>query len=342
MPDKIKSPIYPYHWDVIGTDSLPHATVDPMYLEYRKKWEMNPAFGVVSDFPLHLDIEVTGRCNLMCIQCFRHSRRTNVGDMDMELFRRIIDEGIAHGLPSINPSWLGESFMHPRLVDMIRYAHDKGVMDIIINTNGVLVDGATADRILDAGATVIVFSVDAVTEKTYNRVKFGSDFALVNKNIEHLVALRDKKGLHKPRVIVQMIDMKQTHEELSAFIDYWRVRVNRVRVATYQSPDGKPHDKNRVQHKPDSIFPCPQLWQRLVIAWDGTAYPCIGDNACRMPLGNIKDKSLHDIWHGETLTRLREMHRNYEADNIEMCLRCDLNKIPKSAKNYKGGKSEKS
>lgn len=338
MSKKIKPIIYPYHWDIVGTDTLPgdKSQYNQRFFEYRRQWEENPVKYKVSEFPLQLDIEATGRCNLMCTHCVRHSRRTDVGDMDMNLFKRIIDEGAKYGLFAMIPHWLGESFLHPGLIEMIRYAKKKGVLDVRVNTNCTLLDEGMALRILDSGLDSIVCSIDAVVEETYNRIKFGSDFSLVNNNIERLIELRNERGLKKPKIIVQMIDMKKTHEELTSFVDYWRVRADRVRVATYQSPDGRPHDRNRVRNTPDSIFPCPHLWQRLVVAWDGTVYSCIGNNACRDPIGNVKETSLYDIWHGNKLNRLRKRHINYDADNIEMCLHCDLNKIPQTAKKYNG------
>ena len=115
MTTKIKPIIYPYHWEIVGNDTRPRSKDDynPRYVEYRRLWEENPVDYRVSEFPLQLDIEVSGRCNLMCTHCVRHSRRTNVGDMDMELYKKIIDEGSEYGLFAICPHWLGESFLHP-------------------------------------------------------------------------------------------------------------------------------------------------------------------------------------------------------------------------------------
>lgn len=342
MSGNTKPVIYPYHWDVVGTDTFPRNISDynPRFLEYRRAWEENPLNNKVADFPLQLDIEVTARCNLMCAHCVRHSRRTDIGDMDMGLYKRIIDEGTEFGLFAMIPHWLGEPFLHPGLIEMVRHAKDKGILDVRVNTNCTLLDEDMAFRILDSGLDSIVCSVDAVEEETYNRIKLGSDFSLVNDNIERLISLRNARGLGKPRVIVQMIDMKKTHNELTSFIDYWKVRADRVRVAAYQSPDGRPNDRNRVRNTSDSLFPCPQLWRRLVIAWDGTVFSCIGNNAQRDPLGNVKDISLYDIWHGEKLKLLRELHFNYSADDIDMCSHCDLNKIPQTVKNYKTGEKK--
>ena len=330
-----KSVVYLYHLDIVGKTNIPISQIDSKYIKYRKKWETNPRDKIVSDFPLHLDIEITGRCNLMCKHCVRFSRRTNVGDMDMDIFRKIIDEGEKNGLCAINLSWLGEPFLHPKLIDMVDYAKSKGVLEIMVHTNGTLIDKEMAEGILDSGnLDIIIFSLDSVTEEKYNRIKYGSDFRLVNQNIRYLIEQKEKRRLRKPNIIVQMIDQKQTHEELMAFIHHWRTKADKVRIATYQSPDGRPDDKMRGQNPPEIIFPCPQLWQRLTIAWDGAVYPCTGDNACREPLGNVKEKNIRDIWHSECLKHLREKHSKFEADDLEICSHCDLNKVPKLVNDY--------
>lgn len=330
---KIKPTIYPHHLDIIGKSKIP-SVYSSEYLEYRRKWETNPVERIVSEFPLQLDIESTGRCNLMCRHCYRFSRRTSVGDMDFDLFKRIIDEGHKYGLYAINLTWMGEPFLHEQIIEMINYSKSRGVLDIMIHTNGTLIDEKMSEKILDSGLDTITFSIDAVVEKHYNRIKYGSDFKLVNRNIRRFIELKNKRGQKKPVIIVQMIDQKQTHEELMAFVQYWRTKVDIIRISNYLSPDGKRNDKLRYKNPPKVIFPCPQLWQRLVIAWDGSVYPCCGDNACRDKLGNVNQTSIYEIWHCDRLNYLRNKHQQYEADSIDACMHCDANKIPELIDNY--------
>jgi radical SAM protein with 4Fe4S-binding SPASM domain len=331
--------VYPYHLDIIGKTTVPTGKIDSKYIEYRRQWESNPCEKIVADFPLNLNIELSGSCNLMCKHCFRFSRKTDIGTMDFSLFKKIIDEGANHNLFAINPTWMGESFLHPEILDMLNYAKSKGIMDIIVNTNATLIDKKMSEKILDDGSIdVIVFSLDSITEENYDLVKYGSNFKLVNKNILQFIDLKEKKGLKKPKVIVQMIDQKQTHEEVMSFIHYWRTKADIVRIAIYESPDGKMEDKMRSHNAPDVLFPCPKIWQGLAIAWDGIVYPCTGDNSCRDPLGNVNEKSIKDLWHSDRLNLIREKHSKFEADDLEICTHCDLNKVPKIVNDY--GKDE--
>lgn len=345
----VKPQIYSHHSDIIGRSRIPSGEApNQRYIEYRRQWEENPIEFEVSDFPLHLNIEASGECNLMCRHCVRHVRPGEVGNIDLDLFKRIVDEGAEHRLCSISPEWLGEPFIHPQIIEMIKYAKDRGVLDVRVNTNGTLIDEKKAREIIDSGLDEIIFSVDAVTQKTYNRIKPGNEeknyFRIVNENIERLLDLKKAEGVEKPVIYVQMIDLAQNHEELRNFTSYWRHRADMVRIAEYQSPGGNRKEKNRILNSPESIFPCPQLWQRLSITWDGLVYPCggaypyagIAKESCEMFLGDLKKgESLYDIWHGRKMNYLREKHEKYEADSLDGCRHCDLNKIPKEINNYK-------
>jgi len=324
-----------YHYlDIAGKSNLNGQRINQEYLNYRKAWEENPKHHVISDFPLYINAEATGNCNLMCVGCFRFSRKTEGrGYMNFNLFKKIVDEGKEYGLKAINPSWLGESFLHPQIIEMINYAKSQDILDVVIDTNGTLINEEMSKKIIDSGLDRVVFSIDVATESEYNRVKCGSDFKEVNENINYLIDLKNKRGLRKPIVTVQVWDKGQNKDELMAFIYHWKNKADKIRVSNYHYPDSKPNEKDKAKQE-GKIFACPQLWQRLVVGWNGIVYPCLGDNACREPLGNLEETRIYDIWHGEKLTSLREKHKELKANELEMCLHCDLNKIPAIANNY--------
>ena len=104
---------------------------------YRKLWPEAANYSILSSFPLHLDLELSGVCNFSCTSCFQNGLIEGpLGFMEYELFKKIIDEGVAKGLCAIKLQIRGESFLHPRIFDCIRYAKGKGVLDIQITTNG--------------------------------------------------------------------------------------------------------------------------------------------------------------------------------------------------------------
>jgi radical SAM protein with 4Fe4S-binding SPASM domain len=305
--------------EVLGTDRYHdcNSVYGKGYLEYRKGWKEYPEKAIVSDFPLHVDIESTNACNLRCTMCMRNFMTEDIGYMDWELFKRIIDEGARHGLPSIKLNYRGEPLMHPRIVDMVRYAKEKGVMDVQFNTNGLLLTGDLARKLIEAGLDRIIFSFDGATKETYEKIRTGSDFERVVGNIRRFVEIRDSMGSKKPCVRVQMVKMDENEHEIERFIDMWVPVANRVAVSTKREPGGT---EREVVH-----FPCPQLWQRIMVCWDGEVRVCCGDWGGKIAMGNIKDSGIADIWKSERYSKLRKMHQDRRYGEIPACAKCEVN-----------------
>jgi len=100
------------------------------YKKYRKDWMENPKKFIVSDFPLHLDIEATNRCNLKCVFCDKlpYLSKDKIGDMDMGLYKKIIDEGARYGLMGVKLSYRGEPLLNKNVVEMVKYAKNRAIL----------------------------------------------------------------------------------------------------------------------------------------------------------------------------------------------------------------------
>ena len=69
---------------------------------------------------------------------------------------------------------------------------------------------------------------------------------------------------------------------------------------------------------------CPQVWQRLSVLWDGTILPCNHDDDQKLAFGNVKEKSIYNVWNGKKLKQVRELHKNGDAHLINACDGCYL------------------
>ena len=92
----------------------------PEYKNYRKLWRDTAVKHIKTEFPLHLDIEVTSYCNLACPMCPR-THRVEMGKwenrmMKLDTFKKIIDEGSKKGLKAINLNNFGESFYNKNII----------------------------------------------------------------------------------------------------------------------------------------------------------------------------------------------------------------------------------
>ena len=111
------------------------------FILYRFKWNFFPKIGFVSQYPLHVDIEVTNRCNLKCTMCIKSSEKDqgNQGDIDLSMAYHIL-EAIGGKVYSVKFNWRGEPLLYKNLPQLVAYAKFLGIPEVQINTNAILLD----------------------------------------------------------------------------------------------------------------------------------------------------------------------------------------------------------
>ena len=116
-------------------------------------------------------IEVNTGCNLSCPVCF-----ANAGpgySLTMAQVESMLDRFVEiEGDPEVVQFSGGEPTIHPRILDMIQAAKDRGIRNVMINTNGVRI--ARDDRFLEGLAKLrpaIYFQFDGLEEETYRAIR---------------------------------------------------------------------------------------------------------------------------------------------------------------------------
>lgn len=106
-----------------------------------------------------LDLELTRRCNLRCDYCFVGWSRGWAGDLPMDVARQVITEGRGR-FPVLHFTG-GEPFAYRGLLELIDLGIAQGYGDIVINTNGTLVDAPWVAALASRAANVrITVSLD--------------------------------------------------------------------------------------------------------------------------------------------------------------------------------------
>lgn len=297
----------------------------PAYLEYRRRWNDNPEKYIVDAFPIHLDLESITSCNLKCFMCFQSYNPPKYVLMDTKLFKKIIDEGAKKNLCSVKLQYRGEPLLDTRIVDMVRYVKEKGIIEVMFNTNATLLNEKVAKDLIEAGLDKIICSVDGYTKEVYESIRIGANFESVLNNIERLRNLKEKMGFKKPIIRVQMIDTAMNHHLINGYLKFWDRIADQISIG--DMVDMK-DDKEDATLLPD--FACAQLWQRLIVLADGDVLSCCGalwqGNEKLEPLENAKDVSISAIWHSNKLNKLRDLHKRGKSHEIKMCRLCTLRK----------------
>ena len=112
------------------------------------KWRLENQLG----FPIYLDIEMTNSCNFSCLMCptGNLSQKRPTGFMEDATFYQILSEIEEHKTPIRFIRW-GEPTMHPKLVQYMRDAKNRGII-CDINTNGSYLDEEKIQELIDAVA----------------------------------------------------------------------------------------------------------------------------------------------------------------------------------------------
>lgn len=298
------------------------------YLEYRRKWNENPYDYIVERMPIHLDIETSSIRNLRCPMCLctvelEKGEKSNIkyGLMSWELYKKIIDEAARIGVYSIKLNWRGEPTLNEKLVDMVRYAKEKGILDIMINTNAVKLNKDLSDALINAGLDKIFFSIDSIDPDKYSKIRVGAKFEQVIQNIKYFAAYNEEAG-HPVFIRIQKVLMTDTEAENEEFKQYFADIADQVAFEDY-IPYGDRKFGRSIEMRGEKIkFSCSQLWQRLLITWDGECRACCVSADIPYILGNIAEDSIEKIWNGERLEHLREMHKKGEWYKCGLCKNC--------------------
>jgi radical SAM protein with 4Fe4S-binding SPASM domain len=303
------------------------------YRSYRQQWEETLSGKVELSFPIHLDIELNPSCNLMCPMCVISAEANPKSSkkfwMHFETYRNLIDEGVKNGLKSIQLNNINEPLIRKDLPDFVAYARKAGVLDIMLSTNGMALTRSVASRLIEAGLTKLSVSIDAITKKTYDKIRVGGDFNRVMRNCATFLNQREQMGLRLPLFKVTFVYSPLNAEEKDEFIDYWRDRADLIAIQNLNNPfDGDRWEQTRdyfsleprAVEKAEQI--CPHPFQRMTIQADGEALLCCNLRGPDLPLGNVIEKGLVAVYNSSIAKNYRRLHSEGRYAEIETCKKC--------------------
>jgi radical SAM protein with 4Fe4S-binding SPASM domain len=281
-------------------------------------------------YPDRLYVEITNVCNLDCVMCPTglHVLDRDKGHMKWDLFTLVIDEMAPHVKTTTLHIW-GEPLLHPRLVDMIRYARERGI-EVTTSTNATLLDEERARALLASGLNEIYLCLDGMKAETYEAIRRKADFAATKANIERFIELRRTWRGPAPRVQVQIIEMAPTQAEVLEFQEYWRrPGVDRVNVKAFDSWGNQVKAINRLRTSDAELpslkdrYPCPLLWYHCHVYFDGTVTCCDRDFGAKYPLGNVREAGgVMKVWNGPRMAELRSKHKTRDLADVPPCRAC--------------------
>jgi MoaA/NifB/PqqE/SkfB family radical SAM enzyme len=302
------------------------------YFNYRANWLETPKRYAYDSLlnekipnPLCVDIEIASICDLACPHCFREYIMTPDKIMNDDLYKKIINSIAKLDVPSIKLNWRGEPLLHPKIVDFIRYAKENGILEVIINTNATKLDVEMSKKLIDAGLDQIIFSFDGGNKKTYDKMRPGrfenNNFEKIYSNIKNFFSVRNELNSKFPTSKIQMVLTSDTRNEIEDFYSLFNPYVDDVTVLQYNERGGNISDlseinKNKInkyllknkldENTPymvtanDEIFisgerlPCAQIFQRLMVTYDGKVGMCCHDWGAQHCIGYLSERAFDE------------------------------------------------
>jgi hypothetical protein len=257
----------------------------------------------VAKYPSIIYVEPTNDCNMRCVMCPRERTERVTGFMDFDLYRSIVDSIVDVGEPvTLVLHLLGESLLHPQIIDMVSYAKRQGVEAVNLSTNGTLLNDDVSAALVEARLDVLGISMDSSSAQAYSP-STAAEAAGLDDKIRKLLAIRSAAAHGRPRVNLRIIEMPSTAGLIDDFRARWEPLVDWVTVQPMLSwaghvnlPQGHrfwPLEKRTVCIKPI---------EHMAVRWDGRVtmcclYPGGGDDGTGT-MGDLTSETLAEVANG--------------------------------------------
>lgn len=262
--------------------------------------------------PLSIHVFPTFFCNFKCSYCLHSLSQEELKRkgflkqvMEFDIYKKIIDdaENFPDKIKALIFAGHGEPLMHSRIADMVAYAKQSGKFERIeIVTNGSKLDPELSDKLIEAGLDRLRISLQGVDEEEYREI--SNVIINFDKLVDNILYFYQHKI--NTEVYIKIIDValkkagdverfQKIFNCISdiAAIEYAIPFVNEIDYTNI----GKLSERCKQGHKQVSSI-CSMPFYMMVINPDGNVVPCCSTDY-PMIFGNVKDKSLVDIWNSE-------------------------------------------
>lgn len=299
--------------------------------------------GVVPPAPKRVVVEPTNACNLACSYCGNKDMLRPKKYLDVELYRRLLDEMVELGVPRLTLHTIGEPTLHPRIAEMVRMATERERC-VTLSTNGTLLHrDALARGLVEAGPDVLNVSADAADQESLSKTRTGIDAEALIAGLANVRRFRDELGplraspwgrVRLPTITLTCVITKhftraverQPFEAFAPYVDDFHV--HRPNSHGDYVPDRAMERRGwlpRVLR--DRIYkavryPCHYPWDALYLLADGTMSVCRFDFDARVRVGRFGEQSLLELWNGDAIRSLRRAHMQFEFKDWSSCENC--------------------
>lgn len=302
---------------------IPGVTDKPWVCKY-KEWFRS--FRPVPSFPEDIQIQTITGCNASCVFCPNGKTKNpfSPGKMEDDLYRKIIDECVEKPVKRISPYLMNEPLQDKELGWKIKYIAEKkpAGLSIKMNTNASLLKGDMVDGILTGGLDRLNISFHGISKKVYERSMQGLDYEKTLTNVNGFLEAKRRMNATKPKVTVTMVKTNWIAPEIDEIRSYWNKRNVNVHIQPLENrANEKVENKGLNPKEWQPYLWCKRLFTQAYILYNGDMVLCCVDWERTTILGNVKGKSIEEVWNGEKAVSIRK--RFLDGDTVGLlCHSC--------------------
>ncbi len=312
------------------------------FIDYRKRYEenVNKKSSEIDylTYPNTVLLELVNRCDLECTMCYQGFRNdANKSVLDENILDKIFADFKKNKLNSLMFS-ASEPLLYKKINTVFQRAKDADIMDIFLFSNGTLLNEKNSRMILESSLTRLFISIDAASEETYNKVRIPVSKRLLDKNrleklennIKNFIHLRDnvyKKTL--PLVRTSFVALDKNKHEINDFINKWKNVVDSVEIQKKVIPHSafKEAEMNDIRSEKVIMkdYDCKEPWGQMTIWSDGTVSPCCATFGRNIPIGNVTNQTISELWRSKNMQSIRESFKENTPKSV--CKTCINNTV---------------
>ena len=289
--------------------------------------------------PVSISFEPTTSCNLRCPEFPSGLREFTrpTGMLKKDFFRETIDD-IYKELLYLVFYFQGEPYLNPDFLDMVKYAHDKGIYTAT-SSNAHYLTNAKAKATVESGLDRLIISIDGTTQDVYQQYRVGGKLDKVLEGARNIVKWKKELNSKTPFVFFQFLVVKPNEHQiediklLAKEIGVDQVRFKTAQIYDYENDPNnlltsidkysryRKNKSGKMEIKSGLQNHCWRLWSANVITWDGLVVPCCFDKDATHQLGNLKTQSFKDTWQNDNYKQFRRELMT-SRKNIDICANC--------------------
>lgn len=311
------------------------------------------------EFPPYVTFELLNACNFRCIMCPNSYMKRHKQEMNINLFKKIIDEISQYG-SLIRFIGFEEPLLYGKIKDAIKYVKDKGLL-LHITTNGSLLNEELIKTIIDNKVDSIIFSFQGLSKKEYCFMRNVSP-KIYSKVIDNMKLLYKSQKNKKPFIkITTTTTERDLPSDKNKFIKEHLNYADEIQVSGFthfvhiaECFGKKDIWKKLVITEPKKIkkVKCFTPNYEVLIKNDGSVHLCCGAYTDSLKAGvfrlgakNADKRILFSIWHSKKAKDIRKALNNGNLDKFENCSICPIrykyNDMDSTLINTRKGKAER-